>query len=543
MNIRELQAELIKGEYPFLRPDHDPDIERYYELRSIGRAADALVLYNKRLRPRYPDDVFRTKILRAYRLRAPSYVLLQEQAYFRLGAALLERIKRLIKYMAIKADAYDPQDAYSTLKCAEQILAMLPKDHYEAVASMERFLRYAEKLKYHAASMAKAEFLVRSYLNESLTVLEDERRRRTRERSMAAAAERRRLIEQDKADFIRKRSVYMKRYGEAIGTQAPKRLKAKASRQEAVFDLSKLHFSDQDLQRILIPDVLRRLEDKTLAYCFKYWNLVHDAAFDRILFLYSRKYGTRHYEIYTVIRNGRIAGSRDEEILSAVMGRLISGYYYSIRGDMYLQQNWSRLKKRLEGAAPLSVKNEGEKTEKTHTTRKRRKPAAKKKVSKSRETKKSKRVSKAAQPKTKAVSSMIKHETAEPGSLHMLSYPGAFSRAATAQSSKSGYKNISSASVADKLKKLSGRSYDVYQDLFLAKVRPAIRKTLGKGKGLFFSVPEEAENLLYEFMKTHYSDTYMDWESSRERKELEKMGFELSSLDQLIEEAYKAMSA
>ncbi|MDR1931103.1 MAG: hypothetical protein LBQ44_10830, partial [Treponema sp.] len=96
-------------------------------------------------------------------------------------------------------------------------------------------------------------------------------------------------------------------------------------------------------------------------------------------------------------------------------------------------------------------------------------------------------------------------------------------------------------SVSDRLKELSGRSYDVYQDRFLAKVRNAIRKVLGTGKGLFFNLPEEAENLVYLFLKEHYSDPYMDWEGSVERKNLIALGFDLPSLYPVIDECYRTL--
>jgi hypothetical protein len=96
-------------------------------------------------------------------------------------------------------------------------------------------------------------------------------------------------------------------------------------------------------------------------------------------------------------------------------------------------------------------------------------------------------------------------------------------------------------SVSDRLKKLSGRSYDVYEDRFLAKVRNAIRKVLGTGRGLFFNLPEEAEDLVYNFLRDHYSDPYMDWEDSADRKNLVVMGFDLPSLYPVIDECYRTL--
>jgi hypothetical protein len=96
-------------------------------------------------------------------------------------------------------------------------------------------------------------------------------------------------------------------------------------------------------------------------------------------------------------------------------------------------------------------------------------------------------------------------------------------------------------SVSDRLQELSGRSYDVYQDRFLARVRGSIRKVMGERKGLFFNLPENAEDLIYHFLKDHYADPYMNWEESEERKTLEKLGFSLESLIPIIDECYRRL--
>jgi hypothetical protein len=95
-------------------------------------------------------------------------------------------------------------------------------------------------------------------------------------------------------------------------------------------------------------------------------------------------------------------------------------------------------------------------------------------------------------------------------------------------------------SVSDRLRKLSGRSYDVYRDRFLAKARAAVRAVLSKTRprSLFASIPEEAEELVFGFLRDHYSDPYMDWEGGEQKKRLRELGFELESLDPVIEDCY-----
>jgi hypothetical protein len=94
-------------------------------------------------------------------------------------------------------------------------------------------------------------------------------------------------------------------------------------------------------------------------------------------------------------------------------------------------------------------------------------------------------------------------------------------------------------SVSDRLRKLSGRSYDLYQDRFLSQLRPAIRRILGAGRGIFFTPPEEAEDLVYAFLRDHYADPYMNWAASEERRRLAEQGFNLPSLNPVIDECFR----
>jgi hypothetical protein len=94
-------------------------------------------------------------------------------------------------------------------------------------------------------------------------------------------------------------------------------------------------------------------------------------------------------------------------------------------------------------------------------------------------------------------------------------------------------------SVSDRLRSLSGHSYDLYEERFLSQVRSSIRKVLGQGKGLFFTLPQRAEELVYNFLKVHYADPIMNWEESDERKSLSELGCELESLNPIIDDCYE----
>ncbi|MDR0731479.1 MAG: hypothetical protein LBF63_07400 [Treponema sp.] len=310
MDFEDIQDELFRLEYPYLHAGSDPDIERYCYLRAAGQGRAALDIYQYRIKPRYPDDTLRMALLHTYRGRSPLFPRLLAVAYRRLAGRALERVRKLIGYIAEKIRTYNKQDVYSTIKTIEDILCFFPKEQYEAVSGLDRMYRYAQVLNYQVGPMEQAVELVRSYLSRSLPVLERERSRR-----------------QD---------------------QERKREKGQG---EAAVDFSLVVFSSADLARIEIPDRFTRPEDQTLAYCMKYWNLVNDVAFEQILFLYSRKYGKKNHAVYLTIRRGRNANYRDEDILSSVMSMLVTGYYYSIQGDRYLQRNWQFIKNAMDRAA------------------------------------------------------------------------------------------------------------------------------------------------------------------------------------------------
>ncbi|GHU08165.1 hypothetical protein FACS1894151_03640 [Spirochaetia bacterium] len=556
MTIEEILSELLRQEYPSLLPGHDPDIERYFYLRNSGYAREAMHLYTAKIKLHYPDEEFRGWLLRCYRSRDPSFRLLLERGYRDLALRSLERIKRLINHIGALIAQYNAKDIYSTLKTAENILSFFPRDHYEAISGIERLARYAEGLQLKTAPLVRAAELIRSYMNESLTVVEDEMRRRREIKLQQMEQERQKLVQADFANYIHQKNQ------PKIILPAPKPEKPKVQRQ--VIDLSTVTFSPADLERIEIPANISRIEDRTLLYCVKYWNLITDFAFERTLYLYSRKYGKKNYDIFMMIRHGRQGNRRDEEILASVMSTLVNGYYYSIQGDRYLQRSWTIIKKSLPPVKPKAAEKPKD-TAKTKTAAKPRKtvktkPAKAKpqitaklqpdaKVKPDPATKKT--VVVPAPPAAKQPEKIPTPTPVEISRPPISILPSATTPAAQAKTPSNTAPlapplpppdmEKANGSVSDRLKELSGRSYDVYQDRFLARARTAIRKVLGAGRGIFFTLPEKAEDLVFNFLKKHYSDPYMNWETSDEKKELQAMGFELLSLDPVIDECYKSL--
>ncbi|MDR0400830.1 MAG: hypothetical protein LBH51_07790 [Treponema sp.] len=553
MELMEIREELFRQEFPQLLADSDPDIERYYYLRNIGQGRTALNIYQFRLKPRYPDDALRMVLLRSYRNRDPLYPKILAVGYRRLADQALGRVCQTIDYVKARIASCDTKDVYSTIKTIEDILRIFPREQYEAVSGIDRMCRYSQVLNRHVKAMEQAAEMVRSYLSQSLPVVEKERKRRREEQF--------------------------------------RRVKDHSA---AAVDFSLAVFSPEDLGRIEISPAFSRVEDQTLAYCMKYWNLVDDDAFEQILSLYSRKYQKKNHAVYAIIRQGRRANRRDEEILTSVMSLLVKGYYYSIQGDQYLQQNWRKIKLALERAVPAAktpARARPGKTPPETAAAANNAPAPMTPVpakagppaASSARTAPPKpaagergRAAKAAAPSTAAAGDDSPARTAPPkpaaGERERAVKAAAPSTAAAGDDSPAwtappkpaagergraakvvvpsmatagGRPRIPPAalpeggSVSDRLRKLSGRSYDLYQDRFLAHARPAIRKILGSGRGLFFTLPEKVEDLVYAYLRDHYADPYMNWAESEERRQLVEQGFHLPSLNPVIDECFK----
>lgn len=300
-NITDSQLRILKEEYPYVNFDTDSDIERYFELWKTGKQKEALVLYNMTLRRKFPDDAVRAELLRCYRLHNPKFKRLLYESILILAEKIEKRVKYVISILTEKIDGVDMADAYSVIRFSEHLLSMISSDRMKAISFTEKYSRYAALLDFRPVEMKRTAELIRMYVTETVESVQDLKR----ERQSKQHAEK----------------------------------KEKASAPPAV-DFSQITFSDADVAKIVIPSNISRIEDSVIAYCLKYWNVVFDAAFERIIVLYSKKYRTKHSEVFFAIKNGREHGWRDEEILNAVLSAVVSGYYYSITGDLYLQRMW-----------------------------------------------------------------------------------------------------------------------------------------------------------------------------------------------------------
>jgi hypothetical protein len=334
MSDDALLEKVLSLVFPDLRYGEDPDIERYFDMRRDKRMNDALAIYYGRLKPRYPDDARRIELLRLYRTHDPRYRDLMRTMLLEIATKIVAVLRDNIDRIASRIERLDFKNTYAVLKAVESLVDSLPQDPDEAVAFVERYESFASTLRYRYESVRKARLLVEDYLSAS------------------------RAAVNEPYDFMAK-------------SREREEAKRKEQERTSFFDLSKIAFSEEDVASIEIPATLESKEDKTLAFCFKYWNRVSDHGFERLVFLYSRKYKTFHYDIYRAIKVARGKKFTDDETLNSVSTILSSRYSYSVQGDLYMQRAWRRLKAGMYDASKQATPDgEGEKPRKLRAIKK-----------------------------------------------------------------------------------------------------------------------------------------------------------------------------
>jgi hypothetical protein len=611
----DTKREIIKLLFPDLRYGGDPDIERYFELRKAGRLGQALGIYNGMLRVRYPDDAARVALLKLYRENDPRYAAYQDSLILDFSAKLSLRILRNIDLITAPLERADLSDALRALKAVESVLARIPGEVEGAVDLLARYDQFARVLGHRQILARRALELVREYdavsradspadydfVARSAAI--EERRRSSPDRARAGSRS------EEGYDFV------------ARSAELEERKRSSEKRPSAYFDPDRIKFTEADRLRVEISGALSRREDKVLAFCAKYWPLARDAAFERTVFLYSRKFGGKHFEVFRAIKVSCARGATDDEILNSVAAILTTSYNYSVSGDLYMQVMWRRLRARMEAriiaerlaapgpesrvrsrhaayaagsmpeadileaapsvppppagdapptrfatrsgdhAAPPSfaLKEASERAAKeggldlraasrTAALPERRIPAPRISSPKAaafapgrgngKTAKKAeRRPVPAKEPKSEAKAPTLRPAVrARGGSLLSRSPVGP--EPVREIRAKRG-------SISDSIRKLSGRTYDVYKVIFLEKVGDHIHKALlanqTRSHGIFDTAANDAENQVYGFISAHYDDPFMDWEHSAEREVVESLGFSMPSLAPVIESCFKKL--
>ncbi len=570
--ITQIKIQILKMEIPALSFTEDPEIERYFELRKNGKTQEAFSVYNTYLKTRYPDDNERVAILRAYRSKDPRFQAMLLSTILRQAEQTSANFIKIITVLTDDVSKLNLNDAYSVIRTMERIISAFSKDRYQAISVTEKIAKYARMLSFRANAMERVSRLVTQYVTNSMMSVE----------TYKSEMERRRKIKKAEKKTVR------------------------------TFDFSAIHFSPADISRIVISQAISRPEDKVIAYCLKYWSLTSDTSFERIVYLYSKKYSSHHYQVFQTIKNGKLTKRRDEEILNSVLTEISSGYYYNINGDLYLQGMWRRVKELYlikpdipELPAPAVTQEKKPAVKKSVQAEKRTGKTAAQKNAKTavpgpRGKRKTKRknaaggYAEAAKPadtplpqKTPAPARPLR--TAVRAGTSLPAMPSVPKTAAAEQPEQKGPERqketvlrtsaaeprpgqpalsagqrgqtaektaapkkpyrvhfkkrkqeqtaVTNNSVSELIKKMSGMTYDLYKDLFFARIRPSIRTVLAKNrvrKMLFDSNQNEAEEILFSFLEDNYENPYMDWGKSSEREKLSDLGYSVESVLPII---------
>ncbi len=547
--ITELQKQILKQEFPQISFTDDLDVERYFELRKNGFLDDALYLYNRKLKRKYPDEAMRIELLSSYRQHSNRFQELLTNNLIELADTTIFKIKQIIDVISAKIAYLDMRDVYSVVQQCEIIVSAISKDRFVAISFTEKYARYATILNYKKKDMKKSAEIIRMYVTDALSSVRE--------------------YKEEQADIA-----------------AKKKREAREYKPKSVFDFSKVVFTQEQIDAIVISDDIKMTEDQVIAYTLKYWNSYANTAFENAVLLYSRKYKTKHFNIFQAVKIGRYRHWKDEEILHAVLANVVDGYYYSISGDLYLQRQWARAKASLELEEKKRLLAQIQKAEskKEIKTKKTKKKKTKKTIAKSKKTTNSKVNDKSKvtiNSKTKAknnvnIDSKLKDESKAKVKTNRIENIKTSSKAEILKKEKRKIENKTSTqkpqeekntvvkdlpkidygvqnkiksvniepentmSIADMIMKFTGSHYRLHKGIFFVTIRKSIRKALNKQNFenplAFNDAKNKAEDLIYTFFEENYDNPFQNWLKSKQYKKLVKLGFEVNEIESIVQD-------
>ena len=522
MEITELEKQVLKQEYPQVSLSDDLDIERYFELRKTGHLNEALLLYNGKLKRKYPDDSMRYELMSSYRRRSHRFQELLTANLINLAQKTIMQIKQVIGFITERTANLDTNDVYNVIQECEKIVSAVSSDRFASISFTEKYARYADIIGFKQAAMKKSAELIRLYVTDTLSSVKAYR---------------------DEQDEILSRQ---------------KRERA-AYRPPKTFDFSKIVFTKEQVNAIIISPDIKRVEDQVIAYTLKYWPVYADGGFENIVLLYSRKYRTNNFNIFQAVKIGRFRSWRDEEILQAVLLNLVNGYYYSISGDLYLQREWARVKVSIEpvkkkeelidktsdAEAVLEKKVNQKKEKKTPDKKAKTEEVNLENKSQNIESlpeKKNDKLKKPELEKNKLKKEELKNDSVKEENLVELQKEESKSEA---YFERPKLEMNPSGSISEMIKTMRGDKYQIHKGLFFEGIRPSIRKVLEKSAvqkiSMFGNEQNDAENYIYDFFDQNYDNPYQNWGISEQRVQVLKLGFDIKTVEPIIADWIKGL--
>ena len=527
MEITELEKQVLKQEYPQVSFSDDLDIERYFELRKTGHLNEALSLYNGKLKRKYPDDSMRYELMSSYRQRSYRFQELLTANLINLAQKTIMQIKQVIVFITERTANLDTNDVYNVVQECEKIVSAVSSDRFASISFTEKYARYADTIGFKQAAMKKSAELIRLYVTDTLSSVK----------------------------------AYRDEQAEILSRQKRERA---AYRPPKTFDFSKIVFTKEQIDAIIISPDIKRVEDQVIAYTLKYWPVYADGGFENIVLLYSRKYRTNNFNIFQAIKIGRFRNWKDEEILQAVLLNLVNGYYYSISGDLYLQREWARVKVSIEpvkkkeelidktsdAETVLEKKVNQKKEKKTHDKKAKTEELNlenKLQNKKSLSDKKMDELKKPKLEKNKLKNEELKNDKVKNDSIKKEN----FVEIQKEESNSASYferpklEMNPSGSISEMIKTMRGDKYQIHKGLFFEGIRPSIRKVLEKSAvqkiSMFGNDQNNAENYIYDFFDQNYDNPYQNWGISEQRVQVLKLGFDIKSLEPIIADWIKGL--
>ncbi|MGP1440340.1 MAG: hypothetical protein ACTTJ3_06345 [Treponema sp.] len=370
----------------------------------------------------------------------------------------------------------------SIVSQCESVVSSISQDRYQVLPFTEKYSRYASYFKFREKEMKEACHIIKLYISGEFSYL-------------------------------------------AMREQA-KRQNNK-NEEKVFFDFSKVTFTKSQEAIILISPKIERIEDKVIAYISQYLPICLNTSFENLILLYSRKYKSKHYEIFKAIKNTVIARKSDEELLHNVLINVAEGYYYSIEGDVYLQKEWAKLKDGLNASKTEKEKLKQKKPLKKERDSKMKKSKQKAKLVDKEElsNQKEKQESKITHISTVKTTSLVKTEELPP-------------KVSSNIEAKKTIEKLES--IKDCIKRVTGYNYNIYNELFFKTVRISIRHVLENSIiqkiSLFGDEENKAEDSIYEYIQQNYENPYQNWTSSKNNEYVESLGFKISSIEEIIKD-------
>ncbi|MCL2706452.1 MAG: hypothetical protein FWE72_09630, partial [Spirochaetaceae bacterium] len=247
----------------------DKDIDLYISLVEDKKYKQASSVYEKRLIPRYPNEVIRVRIIRYYRKGDIRFKEIYAGAVREIFEKIVVSVKKLINYISSIFDGKN-NNPYGVLRKIDLALRVIPHSKEEGSIFVEKLGTYSLLLNYMPEKYNIALDILRRYFDNTLFV-------------KVRAEESSNNLKYDEQDSY-----------------------SKEEKKKITIDLNKIVFSDEEIKMICISNDAKSRSIQVLSYCRLYWRQIFNHDLEKKIFLYSKKYDTTHFKIYQIIKNCRI---------------------------------------------------------------------------------------------------------------------------------------------------------------------------------------------------------------------------------------------